>query len=85
MVGGYCYSSDGTTFNYYFSDRRGTFFDSFPTKKINPTKKLVIYAKNKPKIIEVTVNEETETKYSKQVQVTTKNGKTMWVNKRELF
>ena len=54
-------------------------------RTFNQTKKLVIYSKNKPKIIEVTVNEETETKYSRQIQITTKGGKKMWVNKKDLF
>lgn len=84
---GYCDSSVKTTFSYDYSDRRGIliFSDRFTTTNFKPTKKLVIYAKNKPRTIEVTVDEETENKYSRQVQVTTKSGKKMWVNKKDLF
>jgi hypothetical protein len=51
------------------------------TKNYLVTKKLVVYNKNKPKIIEVTVGEEILNK----VKVTTRRGKEMWVNKKELF
>jgi hypothetical protein len=56
---------------------RGLYFrEDYPV-----TKKLVLYAKNKPKIIEVTIKEEVLNK----VKVATRSGKEMWVNKKELF
>lgn len=74
---------NSSTSERYFSGRY--YSVEYTRENFNPTKKLVIYTKNRPRVIEVTVNEKTETKYSKQIQVTTKNGKTMWVNKKELF
>jgi hypothetical protein len=60
---------------------RGLYFREDFREDYPVTKKLVLYAKNKPKIIEVTIKEEVLNK----VKVATRSGKEMWVNKKELF
>jgi hypothetical protein len=65
--------------NFDFGAHTTHYFEYHSTSK--RTKKLVIYTKNRPRTIEVTLGKEN----LNQVQVFTKSGREMWVNKKELF
>lgn len=59
----------------------GLYYPRYSDSKSRVIKKLVVFAKNKFKTIEVTIEEIN----LNDVLVSTKSGKKMWVKKKELF